>query len=75
MKATHDTLNFPILDFEMPDKVVKLQICIESKQIAGTYCPEVIEEVFHEDTAPKQECEIHTGRIDRRDRRKKQIIF
>jgi len=75
MKATHDTLNLPILDFEMPEKVVKLQICTESKQIAGMYCPEVIEEVFHEDTAPKEECEIHTGRIDRRNRRKKPIIF
>jgi penicillin-binding protein 1A len=75
MKTTHDTLNLPILDFEMPEKVVKLKICTESKKIAGIYCPEVIEEVFHEDTAPKEECEIHTGRIDRKNRRKKPIIF
>ncbi len=76
MKATHDTLNLPIADFIMPDGVVKLKICRESKQIATEYCPEVIEEVFRADLAPTKECEIHSGRIGReRERKKKRIIF
>lgn len=78
MKATHDTLNLPVMNFEMPEGVVKLKICVESKNIASQYCPEVIEEAFimtnTRKTAPTQECDIHTGRIDK-NRKKKRKIF
>ncbi len=74
MKAAHDTLNLPVMNFEMPEGVVKLHICVESKKIASQYCPEVIEEAFNQKTAPVQECDVHTGRIDR-NRKKKRKIF
>lgn len=75
MRDTHDTLSLPIVDFEMPEGVVRLKICKESKKIASQYCPEVVEEVFKEGVAPTEECDIHTGRINRKDRRRKPIIF
>ena len=77
MRDTHDSLYLPILDFEMPEGVIRLKICKESKQIASQYCPEVVEEVFIEkfSTTPTKECDIHTGRINRKDRRRKPVIF
>ncbi|HHM23929.1 MAG TPA: PBP1A family penicillin-binding protein [Bacteroidetes bacterium] len=75
MKAAHDTLQLPVEDFKMPPGVVRLLICKESKKLATEYCPEVYEEVFREDTAPKEYCPIHTGAIREKKSKKRRIIF
>jgi penicillin-binding protein 1A len=70
MRMVHDTLQLPLADFEMPEGVVKLKICSESKQLATDYCPEVWEEMFTEDMAPTTECEVHTKSPGSRNRRR-----
>ncbi|HFE51917.1 MAG TPA: PBP1A family penicillin-binding protein [Bacteroidetes bacterium] len=69
MKTAHDTLNLPVVDFEMPDDVVRLDVCAESKKIATPYCPKVLHEVFLKEYAPTDTCTIHTGGTRHRGRK------
>ncbi|MCD6166977.1 hypothetical protein B5M50_02930 [candidate division KSB1 bacterium 4484_219] len=79
MKMAHDTLNLPYENFRMPPGVVRLKICKQSKKLASEYCPEVVEEVFDVNLAPKTICPIHTGKTNPserlRSRKKKRVIF
>jgi len=77
MKAAHDTLNLPIADFSMPEGVVRLQICMESKKLATEYCPNVVEEVFNVEYQPTETCPLHTGEIERPTQRKRRdrVLF
>jgi len=79
MKSTADTLHSEPLEFEMPPGVVRLLICKESKLLATSYCPEVVEEVFDANTAPTKNCTLHTGQIDpnrsEATKKRKRIIF
>ncbi len=60
MKAVHDTLNLPIVDFRMPDGVVRVEICEDSKLLAKGNCPcKVIEEIFIAELAPTEYCDEH----------------
>ena len=61
MKAAHDTLALPIEDFPMPDDVVRVEICRDSKLLANPECPNVYEEVFMKDMEPTKHCDIHTS--------------
>ncbi|MDQ7052314.1 MAG: PBP1A family penicillin-binding protein [candidate division KSB1 bacterium] len=61
MKAAHDTLGLPEEDFPMPDNVVRVEICKESKKLANPECPEVYKEVFMKEYEPTLHCDIHTG--------------
>lgn len=65
MKTAHDTLQFPIEDFEMPAGVVRMEICKETKRIPTEFCPEIISEVFERKFAPTEKCEVHTGFFNR----------
>jgi len=60
MLAAHDTL--PIEDFEEPEGVVHVDVCVESGQLATDRCPIVANEVFREDNQPTEECSIHPSR-------------
>lgn len=71
MKAVHDSLNLPELNFEMPEGVVRVEICEDSKLLARDDCPcSVMEEVFFKELAPTEYC---SGNVDvtRRDQGKR----
>ena len=57
MIAAHDSL--PILDFEEPEGIVRLDICEESGEIATDRCLEVRNEVFVEGSQPTATCHLH----------------
>ena len=57
MIAAHDTI--PIRDFEEPDGIVHLVVCLESGQIATDRCLDVRDEVFIDGNQPTATCPIH----------------
>jgi len=65
MKAAHDTLQLPVLDFEMPEGVVRVEICKETKKLPSEYCPEIISELFETRFAPTEKCDVHSGAFSR----------
>ena len=72
MKAVHDTLNLPKMDFMMPEGVVKVTICKDSKLLATPDCPcETEDEVFFRDLAPTEYCDKATN-VTRRKKRGKE---
>ncbi|MFQ5823595.1 MAG: penicillin-binding protein 1A [bacterium] len=70
MKSVHDTLGLPELDFPMPEGVVRLEICADTKKLANDVCPNILEEVFESRLAPTENCDIHVG-LTRRERLKR----
>ncbi|MBC7185692.1 MAG: PBP1A family penicillin-binding protein [Calditrichaeota bacterium] len=61
MKAAHDTLQLPVEDFVMPESVVRVEICNETKLLATESCPEIVSEVFPRQQAPTAYCNKHSG--------------
>lgn len=59
MKTACDSLNIPVENFEMPDGVIPLNICKETKLIATKYCPKIEHEVFDRKYAPTDTCPKH----------------
>ena len=57
MIAAHDSL--PIADFEEPEGIVHLDVCLESGEIATDRCIDVRNEVFIEGNEPKTTCHLH----------------
>jgi penicillin-binding protein 1A len=57
MIAAHDSL--PIMDFEEPEGIVHLDVCLESGQIATDRCLDVRSEVFIAGNEPTTTCQIH----------------
>ena len=55
--------------FEIPEGILQLDICTESMERAGPYCPRTTKEYFNERYLPASECEIHTPRSIRMDGR------
>ena len=71
MKSAHDSLNLPVEDFVMPEDVVRVEICRDSKKLANTECPQIYEEVFQIDLAPSQYCDIHSSAARKPERRRR----
>ncbi|MCA9734144.1 MAG: PBP1A family penicillin-binding protein [Deferribacteres bacterium] len=71
MKAAHDTLGLPEEDFIMPDDVVRVKICKESKELASPECPDPVDEIFRKEFAPQKICETHSGTQNRSNRRRR----
>ena len=71
MKAVYDSLDFPDAEFEESANIVQLTICKETKKIATPYCLEQVEEKFILKYAPTETCDVHTGRQELRQRRKR----
>ena len=71
MKSIYDSLDFPEAEFEESANIVQLTICKETKKIATPYCPEQVEEKFILKYAPTESCDVHTGRQELRQRRKR----
>ena len=57
MIAAHDSL--PIMDFEEPDGIAHLDVCLESGEIATDRCLEVRNEVFIQGNEPTASCHLH----------------
>ncbi len=57
MMAAHDSL--PLMDFEAPDGVIRIDVCLESGEIATDRCIDVRNEVFIEGTEPAATCHVH----------------
>lgn len=71
MKAVHDTLQLPEADFNMPEGVVRVNICEDSKLLAKDSCPcKVVEEVFFANLAPTQYCDDHINLTKKKNRKK-----
>ncbi len=60
MLAAHDSL--PVLEFEEPDGIVHLDICLESGEIATDRCIDVRSEVFIETNQPIKTCHLHPSK-------------
>ena len=73
MKSVYDSIDYPVEHFEMPEGIIKLTICEESK-VKKKYCPKFFDEVFKVGTEPLEECPIHTGNPRKGDKSKR-IIF
>ncbi|MFQ5707327.1 MAG: penicillin-binding protein 1A [bacterium] len=70
MKSVHDTLGLPKLDFQMPEGVVRVEICKDTKKLANDVCPNIMEEVFESEFAPTEHCDLHVS-FTNRDRSRK----
>ncbi len=57
MISAHDSL--PVLDFEVPDGIIRKIVCSESGEIATDRCLDVVNEVFIEGTEPTATCHVH----------------
>ncbi len=59
MRELHKEMGWERLDFEMPVGVVKVPVCEDSGELAGPYCPHVVDEVFRRGDEPLSACSIH----------------
>ncbi len=72
MKAVHDTLELPELDFPMPASVVRVEVCGDTKLLANDVCPNILDEVFESRLAPRTYCDKHLSFTNsNKDKRKK----
>ncbi|MBD3404100.1 PBP1A family penicillin-binding protein [candidate division GN15 bacterium] len=60
MLAAHDTL--PIREFEEPEGLVHLDVCLESGELATDRCVNVRNEIFTVDNQPTNTCHIHPSK-------------
>ena len=59
MRELYKAKGWDYAEFELPVGVVKVPICAESGELAGPYCPVVVEEVFRRGDEPLVPCHIH----------------
>jgi len=57
MIAAHDTL--PIADFDVPDGIEFVDICLESGKLATECCNNIQNEVFRSENVPQELCPLH----------------
>jgi len=57
MINAHDSL--PVVDFPVPDGIVRKIVCLESGEIATDRCIEVRDEVFISGSEPTKTCHLH----------------
>lgn len=60
MKAAHDTL--PIVDFEVPEGIEFVDICLESGRLATDRCINIEREIFRSENVPQETCPIHPSK-------------
>ncbi len=60
MKKANKELQIPdSLDFEEPEGIARVNICIETGKLATKYCPKKREEIYIEGKEPKEKCTLH----------------
>ena len=60
MIAAHERL--PIEDFEIPDGIEFVNICLESGQLATDRCEHIAKEVYRTENVPQETCPIHPSK-------------
>ena len=60
MIKAHDTLE--VQDFDVPPGIVFKTVCLESGLLATDRCPRIITDVFTEETAPQEYCNLHRSK-------------
>ena len=76
MRMAHDTLQLPLVDFQMPPGVVRARICSETKKLATESCPTIWDEVFLADLVPTDTCDVHGAPAQSRRRgRRDRVIY
>ncbi len=60
MLAAHDSL--PIADFEQPDDIVRVDVCLESGELATDRCTQVATDLFTFENQPTVTCHLHPSR-------------
>ena len=58
MRDAHDTLNFKVEKFPVPDGIVKKKICSVTKKLPQNSCP-LEKEIFKIGTEPARICKVH----------------
>ena len=61
MKAAHDTLDLPNMQFEKPSGIIDFTICNVTKKVPRPACP-VEKEIYKKGTEPTQNCKLHRTR-------------
>jgi len=61
MKAAHDLLEFPPVEFERPAGIVEIDICDTTKKRASPYCPTRFTELFNQKYQLPELCPMHSG--------------
>ncbi|MBZ0264725.1 PBP1A family penicillin-binding protein [bacterium] len=59
MREYHKAKGWDFQEFEKPVGVVRVDVCEESGEKAGPYCPQVISEVFRRGDEPIGSCSVH----------------
>ncbi|MCK4578578.1 MAG: transglycosylase domain-containing protein, partial [Candidatus Marinimicrobia bacterium] len=60
MKEVHQSFDMPVLSWQMPADLVRLDICKVTKDRPTKYCPRE-KEIFIRGTEPPDACQVHTG--------------
>ncbi len=59
MKELYKVKGWAFTDFMDPVGVVRVKICKDSGDLAGPYCPTLVEEIFRRGDEPELPCSIH----------------
>ncbi len=63
MNDAHRILKIGDEDFEMPNGVVRLEVCSETGLLATPLCPNKVKEIFNARYQPTDLCDRHTGKV------------
>jgi penicillin-binding protein 1A len=61
MSAVYDSVSFSRGRFFESPGVIELEVCVETKQLASSYCPKTITDLFIIKNKPETTCELHSG--------------
>jgi len=73
IKRVYKYINIADERFQQPADVIQLQVCEESGQLAGNYCPKILNEIFNIKYHPTELCQVH--RNPSVDKKKRNVIF
>jgi penicillin-binding protein 1A len=59
MREVHDSLDWPSQDFELPESVLRIDVCTDTYEPAGPICPSRTSELFLRDYRPSSTCSKH----------------
>ena len=60
MREIHQTFDLPVRNWQLPEDIVQLDICLVTKDRPTKFCPRE-KEIFIQGTEPPDRCQIHTG--------------
>ncbi|MBN2282183.1 MAG: PBP1A family penicillin-binding protein [Candidatus Marinimicrobia bacterium] len=61
MRRTHELMQWPDKAFEIPDGIIQVEICKESKKLPSRFCTDLEKEYFIRGTEPVETCNTHAG--------------